>query len=53
MRTERSYGSFYRAIRPPDGIEEEKVAAKFKGSVLEITVPVTGREGGRRIKVES
>jgi HSP20 family protein len=53
LRTERSYGSFYRAIPLPDGVDEEKVAAKFKDGVLEITVPVTERNGGRRIKVES
>ncbi len=39
-RTERSYGSFYRAIPLPEGTESEKANARFNNGVLEITMPV-------------
>lgn len=52
VRTERSYGQFFRSIPLPDGADEEKVNASFKNGVLEINVPVTGRQGGRKIKVQ-
>ena len=52
LRTERSYGQFYRAIPLPDGVDEEKVSASFKNGVLEIELPITARERGRKIKIE-
>lgn len=38
---ERSFGSFYRAIPLPAGIDESKVEAKFKNGVLTVTLPKT------------
>jgi len=38
-RSERSYGSFYRAIPLPEGIESDNCEATFKDGVLEITLP--------------
>jgi HSP20 family protein len=38
-RSERSYGSFYRAIPLPEGIESDNCDATFKDGVLEITIP--------------
>jgi len=35
--TERSFGSFERAIRLPDTIDESKVEAKFEKGVLKVT----------------
>jgi HSP20 family protein len=35
--TERSFGSFERAIRLPDSVDEAKVEAKFDKGVLKIT----------------
>jgi HSP20 family protein len=35
--TERSFGSFERAIRLPDSIDEGKVEAKFEKGVLKVT----------------
>ncbi|HJU74798.1 MAG TPA: Hsp20/alpha crystallin family protein [Gemmatimonadaceae bacterium] len=52
LRTERSYGQFYRAIPLPDGADEDKVSASFKNGVLEVGIPITARERGRKIKVE-
>jgi HSP20 family protein len=39
-RSERSYGSFCRAIRLPEGVKTENAKATFKDGVLEITMPV-------------
>ena len=50
-RSERSYGAFYRAIPLPDGADEEKIAASFKNGVLEVNIPLTGKVGGRKIKI--
>lgn len=38
-RVERSYGSFQRAFTLPGTIHQEKVKAKFKDGILEITLP--------------
>lgn len=53
MRSERSYGAFYRAFALPESADDQKIAANFKNGVLEITVPVSVRERGRAIKIES
>jgi HSP20 family protein len=55
VRTELSYGSFYRAIPLPDGADEDRVSASLKNGTLEITVPLdeSGRQRGRRVKVQS
>lgn len=39
-RSERSYGSFYRAIPLPEGAQSEKANARFNNGVLEVTMPV-------------
>lgn len=38
-RSERSYGSFYRAIPLPEGVESDNCEATFKDGVLEVTLP--------------
>ena len=38
-RVERSFGSFIRTFRLPAGVKEDKVDAKFKDGILEITLP--------------
>jgi len=51
-RSERSYGSFYREIPLPSGINREEANATFRNGVLEITVPVSARQSGsRRIEI--
>lgn len=51
-RSERSYGSFYRQIPLPGGINPEEANATFKNGVLEITVPAPARQSGsRRIEI--
>jgi HSP20 family protein len=39
-RSERTYGSFYRAIPLPEGAEADKANARFQNGMLEITIPV-------------
>jgi HSP20 family protein len=47
-RSERSYGSFYRNIPLPQGVETENAAASFQDGVLEITIPAPERVQRRR-----
>jgi len=53
-RTERSYGSFYRALPLPDGVEGDACEATFKDGVLEVTLPAPSEEkaSGKRIPVK-
>jgi HSP20 family protein len=52
--TERTYGSFHRAIPLTTPVDGEKVDAKFKNGVLEVKLPkVAGDADGRkRIEVK-
>jgi len=53
-RTERSYGSFYRSIPLPQGIDGNKAKADFRNGVLEITMPLTEQKPkGRKLEVTS
>jgi HSP20 family protein len=52
-RTERSYGTFFRQIPLPDGVDPSAIEASYDNGVLEVTVP-TPREqpaGRRRIDI--
>jgi HSP20 family protein len=53
IRSEVSYGTFYRTIPLPDGADEGRVAATFRNGVLEVTIPVSERQQGRQIQVKS
>ena len=39
MRSERRYGSFYRAIPLPEGVRAQEARASYKDGVLEISMP--------------
>lgn len=39
-RSERQYGSFYRAVPLPEGVKLEDVKATFAEGVLEVSVPL-------------
>jgi HSP20 family protein len=53
-RSERSYGSFYRAIPLPEGAQTDKANARFNNGVLEITMPVTqAQQNVRQIPVST
>ena len=47
-QTERIYGSFYRALPLPEGVNIEKAKAVFRGGVLEITAPMEKVESKTR-----
>lgn len=53
--SERSFGSFYRAIPLPPGIDEGKIQARFKKGVLTITLPRTADAltSVRKIEIKS
>jgi len=52
-RSERSYGSFYRAIPLPEGVIADSCHANFKDGVLEITLQAPPHEvsRGRRVDI--
>ena len=52
-RSERSYGSFYRAIPLPEGVNEDDISASFGDGVLEVRVPVSEQQQrrGRRVEI--
>ena len=52
--SERSYGSFYRAVPLPEGAKLEDVKATFADGVLEVSVPLPAKEEAkpRTVKIE-
>jgi HSP20 family protein len=51
-RSEREYGSFYRAVPLPEGVKLEDVKATFTDGVLEVSVPLPARSEAKVRKVE-
>jgi HSP20 family protein len=51
-RIERAYGTFHRSFSLPSSIEQEKISAKFKDGVLEVTLPKKERAKPKQIKVD-
>jgi HSP20 family protein len=49
---ESSYGKFERTVTLPQGIEGDKIAARYEHGVLEIHVPVPGQLAGRKIPIQ-
>jgi HSP20 family protein len=52
FRSERSYGSFYRSFRLPDGADVSKAKATFKDGVLEVEVPAPAEQTSPAKKLE-
>jgi HSP20 family protein len=50
-RSERSYGTFHRAIALPPGTTTDQVKASFKNGVLEIRVPAAPGATGRPVEI--
>ena len=50
--SERRYGSFYRAIPLPEGVDAAKTTADFRKGVLEITMPSTARPETKARRIE-
>jgi len=53
-RSERSYGSFARTIRLPEGTMSDQAKASFKDGVLEIRMPTPPEQvtRGRRLEIK-
>jgi len=52
-RSERSYGSFFRRIPLPEGIDATNVKASFKDGILEVTMPAPPKPAkGRSVPIE-
>lgn len=47
--SERSYGSFYRTVPLPPGVDRDNAKASFKNGVLTVTLPKT-QEAQRQVK---
>ena len=53
FRTERSYGTFYREIPLPEGVDTSKASATFRDGVLEISMPASQDETlGRQLEIK-
>jgi len=50
--SERSYGSFQRTFRLPDGVDRDKIAATFAKRVLNVTLPKTAEAQKQQKKIE-
>jgi HSP20 family protein len=50
-RSERRYGSFYRSIPLPEGVETENAQAKMKDGVLEVSIPITPAKQPKRLEI--
>jgi HSP20 family protein len=53
--SERSFGSFSRAFRLPEGVDEQAVDANFDSGVLTVTLPKLSKKktGAQRVPVKS
>jgi HSP20 family protein len=53
VRSELVYGTFFRTIPLPDGADEDNIIAVVRNGVLEITVPISKQEQGKRVNVQA
>lgn len=51
VRTERTYGAFYRAFGLPQPVEADAIEAKYEDGVLRVDVPKAEESKPRRITV--
>jgi len=49
--SERRYGSFQRSFQLPDGIDSDKIEAKFDKGVLKVTLPKTEKAQNHEKKI--
>ena len=50
---ERSYGSFYRSLELPAGVDVDKIKAHISKGVLKVTVPKPAAKQAKKIDVKS
>ena len=51
VRSEVTYGTFYRSIPLPESADENNIEAVVRNGVLEVMVPVSQTQAGRRVQV--
>jgi len=51
-RVERVHGSFYRRFSLPETVDADKISAKCKDGVLEVTIPKQEKSQPRKINVQ-
>lgn len=51
LRMERSFGTFYRAIRLPESVNEDQIKATFDNGVLSVALPKTEKNRPKKIKI--
>jgi HSP20 family protein len=49
---ETFYGKFERQVALPQGVESDKIAARYEHGVLEICVPLPAQLAGRKIPIQ-
>jgi HSP20 family protein len=52
-RRERSFGSFYRAVRLPDAVDADAIDATHDNGVLTVTIPKTAETRSHRVEVKT
>ncbi len=52
LQREFSYGAFERSIALPEGIDPDKIEARFEQGVLNITVPLSEKAQPKRIQIQ-
>jgi HSP20 family molecular chaperone IbpA len=50
--SERSHGEFSRVFSFPSAVDQDRVQAKFKDGLLNITVPKAEKRGGKKIPIQ-
>lgn len=51
-RIERSYGSFLRSFRMPDGVDDAAAKAEFKDGMLNVTLPKSEKTKSKSVNVD-
>ena len=51
-RFERRYGSFARGVGLPQGVDQDKISARYENGVLEIRVPKPEEQKPRKIALQ-
>jgi HSP20 family protein len=52
FHSERSYGSFYRTVPLPEGVDPSKAEATFKDGVLEVRLDAPGRQQAQAKQID-
>jgi len=52
QRLERTYGTFKRTFKVPEGLTEKDIQAKYDSGVLELTIPVPEPDHPKKVNVK-